>query len=111
MQKKLYIFSFVMTAFPLILAGTDSLDQDRALFGTIYVLCGLIYVSLGFFALKRDIIDNLWVSVFGSIILMVVAYDYYVQGKRYLPYAYLGAAILSLLPSLVKRVQKKQIAE
>lgn len=107
MKKKLFIFSFIMTSVPLVLAGTDTLDQGKAVFGTIYVLCGLIYASFAFLAMKKDVNDNKWVTLFGSLILLIVALDYFLQGKKYLPYAYLAASVLSLIPWLVKKLKKQ----
>lgn len=107
MKKKLFFLSLLMTAMPLILAGMDGLDRGVALFGTIYLLCGLIYVSLSILAIKKEITGNFWITIFGFVILLIVAFDCYFQGKKYLPYAYLAAAILSLTPIIVKRFKKE----
>ena len=111
MKKKLFVFSFIMTAFPLILAGMDAVDQGKAAFGTIYLLCGLVYAYVAFLSMKKDINDNKWISIFGSLILSIVAFDYYLQGKKYLPYAYFAAALLSLTPIFVKWFKKDNEAK
>lgn len=103
MQKKLFIFSFFMTAFPLVLAGLDALDQGKALFGSVYLAFGLVYVYLAFIAIRKKLDGNNWVTLFGTLILLIVTLDYYIQGKTYLPYAYLAAALLSLTSIFVKR--------
>lgn len=111
MKKKLFVFSYMMTAFPLILAGMDALDQGNAVFGTVYLLCGLVYMSIGYLVFKKEVSDNKWISVFGVVILLIVAYDYYIQGKKYLPYAYLAASVLSLIPLLVKKMKEQKKTE
>ena len=103
MKKKLFIFSFFMTAFPLVLAGLDALDQGKALFGSVYLACGLVYVYLAFIAVRKQLESNDWLTFFGTLVLLFVALDYFIQGKKYLPYAYLLAAVLSLTPIFVKR--------
>ncbi|MBL7959360.1 hypothetical protein JNL27_03885 [bacterium] len=108
MKKKLFIFSFIMTAFPLILAGTDTLDQGKAVFGTIYVLCGLAYASFALLAIRKDVNGNKWITLFGSLILLIVAFDYFLQAKKYLPYVYLAASLASLIPLLVKHLKKER---
>ena len=92
-----------MTAFPLVLAGLDALDQGKALFGSVYLACGLVYVYLAFIAVRKQLESNDWLTFFGTLILLIVMLDYFLQGKKYMPYAYLVAAVLSLIPILVKR--------
>lgn len=106
MKRKLFVFSFFMTAFPLVLAGLDALDQSKTLFGSVYLACGLVYVYLAFVAVRKEISGNHGVTLFGALILLIVMLDYFLQGKKYLPYAYLAAAVLSLTPILVKRFKQ-----
>ena len=106
MKKKLFIFSFFMTAFPLVLAGLDALDQGKILFGAAYLACGLVYVYLAFVAVRKKLDGNDWLTLFGTLILLIVTVDYFLQEKKYLPYAYLAAALLSLTPTFVKRFKQ-----
>ncbi len=106
MKRKLFIFSFFMTAFPLVLAGLDALDQGKVLFGAVYLVCGLIYVYLALVAVKKQLDGNDRLTLFGTLILLIVTFDYFLQGKKYLPYVYLAAAVLSLTPILVKRFKQ-----
>jgi hypothetical protein len=106
MQKKLFIFSFFLTAFPLVLAGLDALDQGKMTFGSVYLACGLVYVYLAFNAIRKKLDGNNWITLFGTLILLIVTLDYYLQGKKYLPYAYFAAALLSLTPIFVKRFKQ-----
>jgi drug/metabolite transporter (DMT)-like permease len=106
MSKKLFIFSFFMTAFPLALAGMDALDQGKIIFGSVYLVCGLVYMYLALVAAKKHLDENIWIMLFGTLILLIVGLDYLLQGKTYLPYAYLGAALISFLPVLVKKIKR-----
>ncbi len=108
MNNKLFILSFFMTAFPLVLAGLDALDQGNVVFGSIYLACGLVYVYLAFVAVKRNLDGNVRITLFGTLILVIVGLDYFLQGKTYLPYAYLGAALISLTPIWVKRLKENK---
>ena len=106
MSKKLFIFSFFITAFPLALAGLDALDQGKIIFGSVYLACGLVYVYLAFVAIKKQLNGNTWLTLFGTLILLIVTLDYYLQGKKYLPYACLAAALISLSPIFVKKIKQ-----
>ncbi|MBX7150368.1 hypothetical protein K1X84_01920 [bacterium] len=96
-KQKLSALSLIFSALPLLLAGYDAVVNANP-FGWIYIGAGIIYIAV-FFKTKHH--KQTWLVYFGSAVLLVVAADMFAQNKKYLPYAYMAAAILNILFSVI----------
>jgi len=106
-RQRLYIITFLLSGFLFILGGISLLEEKKILLGSIQILAGLCnLIVLGF---KNPLIKNkleLIILLFNIVVAITVALDYVMQGKKYLQYAWLLAAILSGIALL--RMRKQQ---
>ena len=87
---------FLVTGFPPFLAGLDLLDQGNYSFGGLYLAAGCIFITAAFLTrkLKTSHLDVLQLT--GVLVLLVTSLDLYLQHKKYLPFVYFVAALISL---------------
>lgn len=97
--QKTSALSLIFSAVPLLLAGFDAVVHANP-FGWIYLCAGIVYVIV-FFKTRNH--NQTWLTYFGSAILLVVAADMVAQNKKYLPYAYLAAAIVNVIFPVIMR--------
>jgi hypothetical protein len=100
------IAPFINTAM-IFIAGYDALD-DGISFGYVYLACGLIYLVPAVLTVTKRIREKSWMEWAGAFMVALAAFDYFLQGKKAVPIAYLGTAVLTLfLPwARKKRAQK-----
>ena len=103
MRHRLFLISLILTVFTLFLAGLDSLERRSYQLAVLYLLCVALYIATWRISLRVTIQRDQWIILIGSATMFLAFLDYWQQGKKYLHFVYLGAAIVNLLPLLIIR--------
>ena len=80
---------FFVNSLPPILSGVDTLEKGSYLFGLLYLLFGLTFIAAGIFIQKLTNKTTVLLQITGALLVLITAIDMYMQGKVWLPYAYL----------------------
>ena len=84
-----------LTGAVLITKGIDKISH-HAIIGSLILLFGIIILAFFFYTLfKRNHSENLELTVnwFEALVSLFMAYIFFTEGARFLPYAFLLAAI------------------
>ena len=103
MRQRLTQLGIIVSVFVLFLSGFDALDQQRYAMASLYLLCVALYIAVWRISLRVVMQKQVWLTWVGTFVILVAAMDYFAQGKKYLPYAYILAALLNTIPIFFKR--------
>ena len=85
----------------------DSLAQGNLVLGSVFVAAAVAnLIILRFTVRSSKPVPSLF-DILNALVLLFVAYDYHDQGKKYLPYAYVIAAVLTAVISIVSKRRAK----
>lgn len=99
----------IVNAVVVIATGFNVLEQERQ-FGYVFFVCAALYFLIVVLTLRGYIHKERISDIAAALTLIMIATDFYLQGKNALPIAYLIAAILNLfLPAWgrKRRAQKE----
>jgi predicted membrane protein len=80
---------------PLV-SGLDSVIYGRVQFGILYLALGLLYALVLLFLRKIPPGNSRMLQTVGALLLIVISFDLFRQGRNVLPYLYIFAAVLNL---------------
>jgi uncharacterized OB-fold protein len=112
MRERMKLITPFISAAVILTTGFDALDTGRS-FGYACLACGLIYlIPIVLMAMKK-IREERWMEWAGALIVTTAAIDYFLKEKRALSFAYLVAAVLTVvIPAWVRRYRaRKQASE
>lgn len=105
-QQRISLVTLIMSGMLFLVGGLDYLDQGKLAFGTFQALAGLANLILAFFK-RRDSAKKLdqIALIFNLLTCILIAIDYFREGKQFLPYAYLLASLFSFLALMINRLR------
>lgn len=80
---------------PLI-SGLDSIVHKRIPVGALYLALGLLYALVLLFLRRIPPRNSRLLQTVGALLLIVISFDLFRQGRHVLPYLYIFAAVLNL---------------
>lgn len=104
MQKVLSSIHHLFVAIILLLKGFDKIQHHHSFIGWTILLFGLVILVYFIFiklAKKPHSLLKLFIHLFESIALFLTSYVYFQEGKTFLPYVTLIAAIGFLIATLL----------
>lgn len=110
-EKKARIIkiTFILNAFLFLLGGIDLIELQQPIFGSLHLLAGfsnlLLVITFKNEILKKKL--NYLVLIFNIIVATTIAINCFNNGKQYIQYAWILAALLSLLVLLTQLKQQK----
>ncbi|HNM16043.1 MAG TPA: hypothetical protein PKJ64_14815 [bacterium] len=107
MRQRLTQLGIIVSVFVLFLSGFDALDQQRYAMASLYLLCVALYIAVWRISLHVVMQKQVWLTWVGTFVILIAAMDYFSQGKKYLPYAYILAAVINTIPVFFKRRSAK----
>jgi hypothetical protein len=90
--------SLIFPAMAFFIAAWGSVDEsDDYIFGSFYLLVGVVNLLLLKYIEKQKLMTNIVVNTLNIIASIVIGIQFYFSGKEYIPYAYFIIAILYLV--------------
>lgn len=99
----------IIGAFPFLLAGIDSIQQQYIIFGSANLFVAFLnLISLNFVA-KHYYPVNIILSICNALLSFFISYNYYLMGKKGLPYAWIIIGIGFIIASIIffKKIKEK----
>jgi hypothetical protein len=84
----------LIAVIPLILTAFDNYTQSNFLNFYINLIAALVNISVIKFIDQRPTFINILLSLINALMAFFNAYDYYINGKKYLPLAYVIVGIV-----------------
>lgn len=101
--------TFILNAFLFLLGGIDLIELQQPIFGSLHLLAGfcnlLLVITFKNEAIKRKL--NYLVLIFNCIVATIIAINCFNNGKQYIQYVWILAAVLSLFVLLMQLKQEK----
>lgn len=107
-RKRLGVWQFVMSAIPFLLSGYDALDHGKVAFGILNILVALANLASIRFIKKRAAETNIVLMLLNSGVAALVTRDYYLAGKKGLPYAWAAVTVAYFIAAVMVWRKAKQ---
>ncbi len=106
-ERKLKL-PLIIGALPFLMAGLDAFDQGRHLLAAVNLLMTAVnWIAVRFIS-KAPEKTNAVVHLCNAAVAGFVSYDYFQQGKQWLPYAWIVAAGVFLGMAVVSYRRARQ---
>ncbi len=80
---------------PLV-SGLDSFIYGRTQLGGLYLALGLLFGVVLLFLKRIPLRNSMIIQSIGALLLIVISFDMFRQGRHIVPYLYIFAAVLNL---------------
>lgn len=88
--------AYVLYVVAPLVSGLDSFVFGRVQFGALYVALGVLYAIVLLFLRKIPPSNSLILQTIGAVLLIIISFDLFRQGRKVVPYLYIFAAVLNL---------------
>ena len=107
LKQKLTLLS---SGFILLITSIDSFGNSKIVLGSFYVIAGLLNLAAVKIVEKFVFQVNIALNFLNGVLMFLIAYDFIISGKKYLPYAYLIAGVTYIFVSVifVKKIPVKE---
>jgi hypothetical protein len=93
---KLTRLIYILYVVAPLISGFDSIIHKRVQLGVLYLALGLLYALVLLFLRKIPPGNSRMLQTVGALLLIVISFDLFRQGRLVLPYLYIFAAVLNL---------------
>ncbi len=99
-ERKLKL-PLLIGAIPFLLAGIDGLGQGKPLLGVANLLMAATNLLALRFVGEAPEMTGFWIHLANAAVACVVGYDYFLEGKKGLPWAWALAAVAFVVAAVV----------
>ena len=107
-KQKINLFTFILSGILFVMGGLLLILEDKTWLGVIQVIAGAF--NFGVAILKSRKFKS-WLELvilfFNILVAASVAWDYILEGKKYLQYAWIMAALLSAIAMIITLRKRK----
>jgi predicted tellurium resistance membrane protein TerC len=101
-RKALTLFTFILNILSLLLAALDTISNARPLIGIVYLLFAVFLITSLRYYFRIKQYTAPFLTLTGAFVLYFIAFDMFLQGKKYLPYAYLFTGSVTIAAFLIQ---------
>ncbi len=103
-KERLTKIAFFFNGFLFLMGGIGLIGEDKIAFGSIQILAGIINLAMLIRFKNETLKDRLnWLILLMNVIVALsVALDYHWAGKQYIQYAWVLAAVMSVVAMVVQ---------
>ena len=87
---------YVLYAVAPLVSGLDSILYGRIQTGVLYLALGLLFAVMLFFSNRIPARNSRILQTAGAVMLVLISFDMFRQGRNILPYLYIFAAVLNV---------------
>lgn len=109
-KNKLNIIAFLLNGILFLMGGILLINDGKLTFATIQVLASILNIIMVFKIRNKGKIEklNYILLAMNIIVCIAIAIDYILEGKSYIQFVWIFAAILSLV-ALIIEMKKKSL--
>ncbi len=90
----------VLGALPFLMGGLDGISEGHYAVGVVNVLMAVANLIAARFVDRSPEMTNVVIHCCNAVVAVIVGYDYFLQGKKGLPYAWCVAAVFFLVVAI-----------